>query len=163
MSPTIEPFEPRHAGAVIELIGAVFEEYRMTFDPHGFDGDLLDVRGHYEAHGGWFSVLVDGDRVVGTVAAVPHGDGWEIKRLYLGREHRGRGHGRRLLEHALSRVAAAGGREAEAWSDARLETAHAVYARLGFQRIGERTLADIDRSVELGFRWRLANRPRPAA
>jgi hypothetical protein len=45
--------------------------------------------------------------------------------------------------------------EAIAWSDVRLETAHQVYDRLGFERIGERVIEDIDRSREYGFRKRM--------
>ena len=154
--PAIEAFAPPHAGAVLDVIGAVFTEYGMTFDPSDFDSDLLDIPRHYAGRGGWFAVLIDAGRVVGTVAAVPKGDAaCEIKRLYLLREYRGRGLGRALMEHILKRVWGAGYREAVAWSDRRLETAHQVYDRLGFVRIGERDLDDIDRSHELGFLLRL--------
>jgi GNAT superfamily N-acetyltransferase len=80
----------------------------------------------------------------------------EIKRLYLLPEYRGRGLGRALMEHILDRVREAGFLEAVAWSDVRLETAHQVYDRLGFERIGERDIDDIDLSHELGFLKRLA-------
>ena len=137
---------------MLRVIGFVFAEYGMTFDPPDFDSDLLDISLHY-ADPGWFSVLTDGSRVVGTVAAVDKGPGaCEIKRLYLLPEFRGRGHGRTLLEHALDRARAAGYREAIAWSDVRLVTAHAVYDRLGFERIGFRTVDDIDQSREQGFK-----------
>jgi GNAT superfamily N-acetyltransferase len=149
----IAPFAAHHADAVLHVIGSVFAEYGMTFDPAGYDDDLVDVEAHYPGHGGWFSVLTDGGRVVGTVAAVPRdGSTWELKRLYLLPGYRGRGRGRALIEHALGRARDAGCRDVVAWSDVRLETAHAVYVRLGFERIGERTLDDIDRSRELGFR-----------
>jgi len=156
MALVIEAFAGAHARAVLDVIGAIFAEYEMTFDPSDFDSDLTDVEGYYGAHGGWFSVLIDDGRVVGTIAAVPREDAaWEIKRLYLLPEYRGRGQGRSLLAHALARVREAGGREVVAWSDVRLETAHQVYERLGFENFGERQVEDIDRSVELGFRLRL--------
>jgi len=152
---SLEAFVPSHAAAVLDVIRSVFAEYGMTFDPGDFDADLTDVEAHYGARAGWFSVLVDGDRVVGTVAALPKDAATvEIKRLYLLPEYRGRGLGRRLLEHALGRARDAGFREAVAWSDERLRTAHAVYARMAFERIGERVLADIDRSCEYGFHIR---------
>jgi len=78
------PFEASHATAVLDVIGAVFREYAMTFDPSGFDADLTDIRRSYLERGGRFWVLVDDDRVVGTVAVVPTGRvACEIKRLYL--------------------------------------------------------------------------------
>jgi putative acetyltransferase len=85
-----------------------------------------------------------------------------VKRVYLLAEHRGRGHGRALIEHVLGWAAARGYRRALAWSDARFVTAHAVYERLGFARVGERTLDDLDHSREYGFEKRLAAHP-PAA
>jgi putative acetyltransferase len=156
----IEPYAPGHAAGVRQVIGSVFAEYGMTFDPPGFDADLADIEGVYAGRGGWFAVLTDAGRVVGTVGFLPHrpGEG-EIKRLYLLPEYRGRGRGRALIEHALERARQSGCHEVTAWSDARLETAHQVYRRLGFDRIGERQLDDIDQSRELGFRKRLYPSP----
>lgn len=142
---------PRHGPAVVALIQAVFDEYGMTFDLADFDRDLADIDAHYHARGGTFSVLVDGDGVVGTVAAIAHGDECEIKRLYLHSAYRGRGHGRRLLQHVVDWAARQGFRRITAWSDVRLTASHPVYERLGFQRIGERVVDDLDRSRELGF------------
>ena len=160
--PAIELFAPPHAAAVLDVIGTVFEEYGMSFDPSDFDSDLLDIPRHYADRGGWFSVLTDAGRVVGTVAAVPKdAAACEIKRLYLLPQYRGRGLGRALMEHILDRAREAGFREAVAWSDVRLETAHQVYDRLGFERIGERDIDDIDQSHELGFLKRLWRCSRP--
>jgi len=154
--PSLEPFAPHHTADVLRVIGRVFDEYGMTFDPDAFDSDLLDIPRHYAGLSGWFAVLTDEGRVVGTVAAVPKSESSvEIKRLYLLSEYRGRGYGRRLMEHVLARALESGYTEAIAWSDVRLETAHQVYDRLGFERIGERMIEDIDRSREYGFRKRL--------
>ena len=158
LSLTIVPFAPPHAPGVIDVIGTVFAEYGMTFDPDDFDADLRDIERNYIALGGVFSVLLDGGRVVGTVAAVPKSEtACEIKRLYLLAPLRGRGQGRALMEHVLGWARAAGFREAIAWSDVRLLTAHVVYDRLGFERIGERQVEDIDKSRELGFSKRLSS------
>lgn len=154
---SIEPFAPSHASSVLDVIGSVFAEYAMTFDPRDFDSDLLDIERHYGGRGGWFFVLIDEGRVVGTVAAVPRDAVTaEVKRLYLLPEYRGRGQGRALMEHILDRIRRAGHGEAVAWSDLRLGTAHKLYDRLGFERIGRRTIDDIDQSNEYGFRKRLS-------
>jgi putative acetyltransferase len=156
-SPAIVPFETSHAPAVLDVIGAVFREYAMTFDPSGFDADLTDIRGYYLERGGRFWVLVDDGRVVGTVAVIPSGPlACEIKRLYLFPEYRGRGLGRALMERTLDWATASGYRHIVAWSDVRLTTAHSVYERMGFGRFGERTVEDADRSREYGFRRELA-------
>lgn len=156
-SPAIVPFEPSHAAAVLDVIGAVFREYAMTFDPSGFDADLTDIRGSYLERRGRFWVLVDEAGVVGTVAVVPAGPGaCEVKRLYLLPAYRGRGLGRALMERMFAWARTSGSRLVVAWSDARLVTSHGMYTRLGFTRVGERTCDDIDRSREYGFRKELA-------
>ena len=152
----IVPFEPRHAPGAVRVIGAVFRDYGVTFDLFEFDADLTDIPRHYLASGGCFVVLEDDGRVVGTAAAVPHSPATcEVKRVYLLSEYRGRGHGRALLEHVLGWAERAGYLVALAWSDTRFATAHGVYERLGFVRFGERTLDDLDRSREYGFKKRL--------
>src|SRR5207247_8939819 len=93
--PAIVPSEASHATAVLDVIGAVFREYAMTFEPSGFDADLTDIRRSYLERGGRFWVLVDDGRVVGTVAVVPTGRvACEVTRRYLLLEYRGRGLGR---------------------------------------------------------------------
>jgi putative acetyltransferase len=155
----LTPFDARHAGAVRTLIGAVFAEYGMTFDPDDFDADLRDVHAHYEGRGGMFVVLEDGGHVIGTAGAVPRSETTcEMKRLYLHAGHRGRGHGRALIEHVLAWATGRGFQEIVAWSDARLGTAHQVYERLGFEVFAERDVEDIDRSREYGFRFSLRDR-----
>ncbi|MGH7391578.1 MAG: GNAT family N-acetyltransferase [Candidatus Rokuibacteriota bacterium] len=143
---------PEHHAEALALIGAVYAEYGMTFEPEDWDRDLRDIAGHYGDTGGAFWVLLDDGRVVGTVAMVPLDPVTvEMKRVYLHPDYRGRGLGRALLEHAMGWAAAAGHRAVVAWSDVRLIHAHPVYDRLGFHRIGERTVDDADRSHEIGF------------
>jgi putative acetyltransferase len=149
----IVPFAEPHAPEVLELIGSAFSEYGMTFEPDGFDDDLRAIPDRYFARRGWFAVMVDAERVVGTVAALPQaGRECEIKRLYLRPEYRGRGYGAALMQYIAEWAATAGFETVVAWSDARLTLAHLMYERLGFERFGERVQADADRSREYGFR-----------
>ena len=158
--PRIVSFSEPHAAAVLELIGAVFAEYAMTFEPSGYDVDLTAIHDHYFALGGWFALLLDAGQVVGTAAVVPKDAAvCELKRLYLRPEYRGRGHGAALLDAVLAWAAAHGFRTIVAWSDARLPLAHRMYERLGFQRFGERVADDVDRSREYGFRRPVGGAP----
>lgn len=146
------PFSREHAGGVVEVIASVFAEYAMTFDLASYDADLQDIEASYVARAGVFVVLVDAERVVGSAAAVPRAAAeCEIKRVYLLPVYRGRGHGRRLLQHVVDWAREHGYRRAIAWSDVRLQTAHEVYRRMGFATIGERVCDDIDQSCEVGF------------
>src|SRR5829696_636265 len=106
---TIVPYEEHHGHGVLALIGGVFAEYGLTFEPAGYDADLTRIRGSYFRSGGAFWVLEDEGRVVGTVAVSPLSPAEvEIKRVYLDAALRGRGWGRALVEHAISWAAVHG-------------------------------------------------------
>ena len=151
-APSIVPFAERHTPAVLALIGSVFAEYGMTFDPEGYDADLKKIAAKYLDAGGAFWVLEEDGRVAGTVAVVPLSPTEvEIKRVYLAATLRGRGWGQRLMEHALAWAAARGHRRAQLWSDVKFDRAHVMYERLGFVQIGIRDCEDLDQSREYGF------------
>lgn len=151
-APVLAPFALEHAAGVVAVIRSVFEEYGMTFDLEDWDADLQDIVANYAGRGGCFFVLLEDDRVIGTVGAVPvDATTCELKRLYVSPTHRGGRHGRRLIEQTLTWAADEGFRSVTLWSDVRFDTAHEVYRRLGFRQIGERTVEDIDRSREYGF------------
>ena len=148
----IVPYEERHEAGVLGLIGGVFAEYGLTFEPAGYDADLTRIPGKYFLVGGAFWVLEDGDQVVGTVGAVPvSASEVEIKRVYLHADLRGQGWGRALVEHALSWAAVHGHTRVRLWSDVKFTRSHVMYERLGFVRTGLRECDDLDKSREYGF------------
>lgn len=173
----ILPYEDRWQPGAAAVVKAVFDEYGLTWDPDAYHRDLFTVRETYLDTGGMFSVLVLGEQladeapshggnpasavprpgqrrteVIGTVGGFDRGDAAEIERLYLLAEHRGRGHGRAMVEHF---VRWASGRRFDrliAWSDKRFENAHGLYQRLGFRLVGDRICpGDPDESPEWGF------------
>jgi len=150
--PAIVLFEERHVPGILELIGGVFAEYGLTFDPAGYDADLTRIPAKYPEAGGAFWVLEEDGRVLGTVAVVPLSvDEVEIKRVYLHASLRGRGSGRMLMEHALGWARAHGHRHVRLWSDVKFTRAHVMYERLGFVRTGLRDCEDLDHSQEHGY------------
>ena len=149
---TVVPFEQRHGPGVLGLIGGIFAEYGLTFDPDGYDADLTRIEGTYFRAGGAFWVLEDEGRVVGTVAAVPLSPSEaEIKRVYLHAGLRGHGWGRALVEHALASATSRGYTRMRLWSDVKFTRSHVMYERLGFVRNGIRECDDLDQSREYGF------------
>ena len=149
---TIVSFQQHHEPGVLALIGGVFAEYGMTFDPAGYEADLTRIPSAYGRAGGAFWVLEDGGRVVGTVAVVPRSPtDVEIKRVYLDPTLRGKGRGTALVETALAWAAARGFRRVALWSDVKFTRSHGMYDRLGFVRTGVRACDDIDQSHEYGF------------
>jgi GNAT superfamily N-acetyltransferase len=150
--PSIVPFEERHVRAVLALIGSIFAEYGLSFDPEGYDADLTRIATTYRGAGGDFWVLEHDGHVVGTVAVVPLSSAdVEIKRVYLDASLRGQGWGRRLVEHALAWACGHGHRRARLWSDVKFTRAHVMYERLGFVRTGIRDCEDLDHSREHGY------------
>ena len=93
-------------------------------------------------------VVVDGDGVLlGTVTWCPPGSPWrqlalaehqaEFRMLSVAPAGRRRGVARALVEACLDRARSDGAREVVIWSHPRMLGAHALYARLGFERASD--------------------------
>src|SRR5262245_49509903 len=93
------------AEAIRSVVFTVLGEFGLRPDPEGIDADLADVESSYLRSGGSFDVLLDpSGQVVGTVGVFPLGEGrCELRKMYLAATHRGRGLGKRMLQHALDR------------------------------------------------------------
>ncbi len=122
--------------AIKTLVFGVLAEYGLGADPATTDADLDDLESAYFARGGSFDVLATGSgEVVGSVALQPQESGvCELRKMYLAREFRGQGQGRRLLAHALARARALGFRRVTLETASVLKEAIRLYERHGFQR-----------------------------
>lgn len=139
MSVQIRSYVPGDEPAIEAVIRSVFEEYGFLYEPDGYNADVSRIAKEY-LDGGGFWVLVDGDRIVGTVAIKRlTAERCELYRLYLLQEYRGLGHGMRLLRHAVDAARRLGYREMEIWSDKVLTLAHKLYTRIGARPIGDRS------------------------
>jgi putative acetyltransferase len=96
---------------------------------------LNDLESSYTARGGLFDVLEAPDgRIVGSVALYPLEPGvCELRKMYLARSARGRGEGRRLLDHALAAARARGFSRVVLETASVLKEAIALYQRYGFK------------------------------
>jgi putative acetyltransferase len=123
------------AAAIANLVREVLAEYGLMFDPDGIDSDLKDIEHSYHFCGGVFDILVDDtERVTGSVGLVPvNSDTCELRKMYLARSARGRGQGRRLLDHALARASALGFTRVTLETATVLREAIALYERAGFR------------------------------
>lgn len=127
---------PEDLDGIRALVAAVGREYGFAPEPEGADEDLYGAAGRYFEPGGMLRVLVDGGAVVGVVGVVPHwGDAWELRKIYLGADRRGRGHGRRLLEEALGFARGEGAARLVLQSASMLREALRLYERAGFRRV----------------------------
>lgn len=136
----LRPATNADAKEVRALIFSVLREYGLTPDPEGTDRDLDDIEANYLPDG-LFDVLVEDGRIIGTVGVYPKGEGvCELRKMYLERNARGRGLGRRMLEHACARARELGFRSMELETAGALKEAISLYIAWGFRPV-ERHLA----------------------
>ncbi|NJK81391.1 MAG: GNAT family N-acetyltransferase, partial [Chloroflexaceae bacterium] len=109
--------------AVVQMIGAVFDEYRFVYEPAIEVPDILTLETTYAAPHVFFVGVADGV-VVGSVGVKRYPpNAAEIKRLYLAAAQRGKGWGRRLLEWSIGWAQAQHVQTITAWSDTRFTDA----------------------------------------
>jgi putative acetyltransferase len=125
------------------LVFGVLAEYGLKSDPGSTDADLSDIQGEYFDRGGTFDVLLDEQgRIVGSVGLYRLSSSTcEIRKMYLLAGLRGRGLGRRLLSHALSKARRLGCTRVELETASVLTEAIAIYEHRGFRRFDRAHLA----------------------
>ena len=134
MTAVLRPATAADGPAVRTLIFEILGEYGLPVDPHGTDADLDDIGMSYRH--GRFWVLDDGGAVVGSCALYPVRDGvMELRKMYVHRDLRGQGWGRRLLETALATARGDGVARIELETASVLKEAIAMYGRYGFERM----------------------------
>lgn len=159
--PLVRPARDGDAQDLFGLITLCFAEYAGCYmDPHEDMPDIARAGGwaarvsEGRALGGAFLVVEDAGGRVGACIAVdfPVDDVAEIHRLYVRPDLRGKGLAARLVGECERIARDAGARSIVAWSDTRFSTAHRLYERLGYARMGEtRALGDISNSMEYHF------------
>src|SRR5919204_2557230 len=128
---SIVPFESRHADGFRLLVAETLREFGFELDPE-FDGDLDDPGATYTRL--W--VALDGEDVVGSVALRELGDGaFELKRMYLRPDQRGRGLGKELLALALAWARERGASVVRLDTSERMVAARRLYEAHGFKRV----------------------------
>ena len=139
---------------ILALLARIWTEYEFIWDPLTEFPDLFRFDTHYAPPAGAFWVIRDeAEHVVGSIG-VERVDATtaEIHRLYLDAHLRGRGLGRALVKEVLSWCRRHGHTRLVLWSDTRFEHSHRLYDRMGFARLGERTVPDdINASREYRF------------
>jgi molybdate transport system substrate-binding protein len=122
------------APAVRGVVNAALAEYRITADPAGTDHDLADLDAYYFSRGGGFIVAVAPDgRVVGSCGIAPlEGRTWDLRKMYLAPEARGRGLGKRLLARILAFAKSKGAARVELETASVLKEAISLYTQAGF-------------------------------
>jgi putative acetyltransferase len=136
-----------------ELVFAILESYGLNPSPQDTDADLYDLQGFYFDRGGDFSVMLEGDRIIGTVALFNLGNQvCELRKMYLDTGYRRRGLGKKLLDYGLAKAGELGFTRVTLETASELKEAVALYESYGFTRIEPEHLAprcDIAMSLDL--------------
>jgi putative acetyltransferase len=91
--------------------------------------------------GGHIFLAYAGAEAVGCVALVPmHDEVYEISKMAVSPHLRGRGIGRRLLQHAIAQARRLGARSLFLGSNTRLKDAVHLYESVGFRHVKPETL-----------------------
>ncbi len=151
------PFEPRHRDALIGLVARCYVDYGQVIELDSLDEDLLVIEEKYASPESDFRVLLDGDRLIGSVAFRGDEEGRaELKRVFLDVEYRGRGLGKKLSLWAFDAAREARITVLDIWSDTLFETAHHLYRGLGAKETGQkRYLGGRNEVTEIHFQKEL--------
>jgi GNAT superfamily N-acetyltransferase len=127
----IVPFRDELAPAFDRLNREWLARY-FTVEPLD-EAYLTDPRGKILARGGEVFFALLGETVIGTCAAIPQGmDAFELMKLGVAPEARGRGVGRALVARVITYARERGATQVVLWSASRLAPAIRIYASLGF-------------------------------
>ena len=97
----IQIYNDARKAEVHDLVLGVLLEHGFEYDRLK-DADLNDINVYYFKSGGTFFVGIEGGKVVGTAGVRKlEGNLCEIRRIYLSKEFRGKGNGKKLFIAAL--------------------------------------------------------------
>jgi len=149
----IRPVIKKDVPQIIKLIGDIWAEYDCVLDTETDDKYLIAPDDYFHSKDGEFWVVAERNEIVGTVAVIMLGETTaELKSLYVGKNFRNQGLGENLTKLAVKFASLKGRSEIILWSDTRFIEAHKLYEKIGFKRLGERELDDINKSSEFGYK-----------
>ena len=134
----------------MELVRTLFREYQAHLGIdlcfQGFEAELAGLPGKYKAI--WFAE-VEG-KIAGVVALRPLEEGiGEMKRLFVRPEFQGRGLGKALAEKVVEGARHEGYRALRLDTLSTMETAVALYRKMGFVDIAPYTVNPVDGAMFL--------------
>jgi len=154
---TVRSARDADGAAIAALLRKVFADYPTCIFLDEEFPELAAPAGHYAAKGGALWVVEASGTVRGSLAIheSPAPGTYELAKVYLARDLRGRGVARTLLDTAIGFARARGGTRLELFTDTRFVDGHRFYERNGFRRLpGERWLGTVDRTWEYHYeRW----------
>ena len=120
---------------VRNLIFGILREYELEPDQTGTDSDIDDLENNYIKRGGLFEILEDANgNLLGTVGLFPiDKETVELRKMYFGKELRGRGYGKKTLTRTIEKARKLGFKRIYLETASVLKEAIGLYEKFGFQ------------------------------
>ncbi len=139
---SLRPIQPADDPQVAQLIRSVMTEYGAVGPGYSIEDPEVDhMCETYTRPGHAYWVLEDGRQILGGGGYGPLAGGegclGELRKMYFYASLRGRGLGRRLLQHCLDQARAAGYTHCYLESLSRMQEAERLYRRAGFSALDQ--------------------------
>ncbi len=142
-------YKEEYKQLVFDFTDNCFAELGKKFEPEGRHYFYNDIENAFEA----FYCLIDGEKVIGTVALKKIDDYTvELKALYLDKTYRGQHLGSRLIKAAIDEAKALGFKSVVLDSMSKYKEALRLYEKCGFkntERFNDNVYADVFMKLEL--------------
>ena len=120
---------------LVEMISTILAEYNMSLDFAGPDKDLEDLQNVYFNNNGALFIVERDGKIIGSVAVSKINDKkCALRKLYVLKEHRGRGFGQILLDKAIDFASSNGYRKMELEVSQKHLKAISLYEKAGFTK-----------------------------
>lgn len=130
----LRPATQNDTHVIVALVYQVLKEYGLEPAPDTTDRDLYHVEAHYLNNRGDFAVVESEGAIVATVGVAKVDEHTcELRKMYSLKRVRGRGLGKRLLEHAIDKARELGYRTMVLETAAPLKEAIGLYRKYGFR------------------------------
>ncbi len=119
---------------ITALVFDVLAEYNLKPDPDDTDADLKDIEQSYFRQGGAFFVLETSDKtIIGSYGLYKTDEQiCELRKMYLHPNHRAKGWGKHLMNHALAQAKKLGFNTMTLETASALKEAITLYKTFGF-------------------------------
>ena len=117
---------------IMNLVKAVLSDYGLKTDPVT-DQDISDLEQDYFSKNGWFAVLENNNKIIGTYGIFRIDDKvCELRKMYLLPNFHGKGLGKMLLNEAFKKAKELGYSEMILETNKVLDKAISLYRKNGF-------------------------------
>lgn len=124
---------PGDENQVLKLIEIVLSEYNLNLEPQGADKDVTDLTYNYLKNNGWFQVVENDEKIIGSIGIYKIDDNeCELRKMYLYPEYQGQGIGSTLMRNALAKAKELGYKSMTLQTNSILNKALPLYEKYGF-------------------------------